>query len=76
MSLLLIYFIHSSLYLNPVPCLAPPFLFFFILLYFTLHYCIGFAIHQHESAMVKVLGAAPVGTSIVIPSGEVYLVTE
>ena len=25
--------------------------FFLILLYFTLQYCIGFAIHQHESAM-------------------------
>ena len=25
-------------------------LFFFFLLYFTLQYCIGFAIHQHESA--------------------------
>ena len=24
---------------------------FFFLLYFTLQYCIGFAIHQHESAM-------------------------
>ena len=27
------------------------FYFFFVLLYFTLQYCIGFAIHQHESAM-------------------------
>ena len=26
-------------------------LFYFFLLYFTLQYCIGFAIHQHESAM-------------------------
>ena len=25
-------------------------IFFLILLYFTLQYCIGFAIHQHESA--------------------------
>ena len=32
------------------PCLSLQFSFFF-LLYFTLQYCIGFAIHQHESAM-------------------------
>ena len=29
---------------------AKKLLLFFILLYFTLRYCIGFAIHQHESA--------------------------
>ena len=37
--------LQSAMILNVV-------FFFLILLYFTLQYCIGFAIHQHESSML------------------------
>ena len=43
---------------------------FFIFLYFTLQYCIGFAIHEHESAtgvhVFPVLDPPP--TSLLIPA--------
>ena len=42
-------FIFLNIELKPTFSLSS-FFFFLILLYFTLQYCIGFAIHQHESA--------------------------
>ena len=54
--------------------LCPPFLFFkFKFIYFnwrliTLQYCIGFAIHQHESAMGCTRVPHPEPTSLPVPS--------
>ena len=42
--------------------------FFLILLYFTLQYCIGFAVHQHESANGVHEFLNPRATSLPIPS--------
>ena len=42
---------YSFVLLSSTPLYGYKKIFFYLFIYFTLQYCIGFAIHQHESAM-------------------------